>query len=289
MEKRSLHSFTGEETLAMNQIIIRCAAKLQNAIDKYSNPKKYANKVARQLNSGKTLSTVFLFSRLLNFSSTNLYSPEELKTMILRDIRPGIDGNTKEITTVDDLTKEILSNKFISGSILSKVYNEFMRNGLLVHYNKKDQLEKFRALHAKKHKNIYKTKGRISFYTISPEAEMTKKLLGNPKAVEIIDSSLKKSGLLHRALKLVAKASIYLLIRANHKETDNLKKLVVALCKGVYPGTQLDMKDSDSLIEILSLQDENMLEKVAEMLVQLLVTRMGFPYIIYGLSMLEDE
>jgi hypothetical protein len=288
LEKRSLHSFTGEETLAMIQISIRCAAKLQNAIDKYSNPKKHAEMLAGQLNSGKALSTVFLFSRLLNFSSADLYSPEELKPMILRDIRPGIDGNTKERTTTDDLTKEILSNRFISDSTLSKVYNKFMRNGLLVHLTTRDQLKNFRASHAKKHKNIYKTKGRISFYTISPKAEMTIKLLGNPKAVEIIDSSLKKSGLIDKGLKLLAEAAFYLLIRANHKETDNLKKAVVALCEGVYPGIQLDMKNSDSYIELLSLQDENMLEKAAELLVQLLVKRLGFPYIIFGLSMLED-
>jgi hypothetical protein len=289
LEKCSPNGFTGEDTLAINQIIIRCATKLQNAIDKYSNPKKHANKLVRQLNSGKTLSTIFLFSRLLSFSSADLYSPSKLKAMILRDIRPGIDGNTKKVSTADELTEAILSNKFISGSILSKVYNEFTRNGLLVHLSKKDQLKNFRASHAKKHKNIYKTKGRISFYTISPEAEMTKKLLGNPKAVGIIDSSLKKSGLLDRGLKLLTKASIYFMIGANHKERDNLKKAIVVLCEGVYPGIQLDMKDSDSFIEILSLQDENMLEKVAEMLVQLLVKRLGFPYIIYGLSMLEDK
>lgn len=221
--------------------------------------------------------------------TADLYSTPELKAMIIRDIRPGIDANTKKISTVDDLTEAILSNKFISGSILSKVYNEFMRNGLLVHMNKKDQLKNFRASHGKKHKNIYKTKGRISFYTISPEAEMTKKLLGNPKAVEIIDSSLKKSGLLDRGLKLLVKTAIYLLIRVNHKEADNLKKAVVALCEGVYPGIQLDIKDSDSLIGILSIQDENMLERVAEMLVSLIVEKLGFPYIIYGLSKLEDE
>jgi hypothetical protein len=289
LEKSSPISFTGEDTVAINQIIIRCAAKLQNVIDEYSNPKEHANKLARQLNSGKTLSTIFLFSRLLNFSSTDLYSPSELKTMILRDIRPGIDNNAKNISTVDDLTEAILSNKFISGSILSKVYNEFMRNGLLVHFNKKDQLKNFRASHAKKHKNIYKTKGRISFYAISPEAEITKKILGNPKALEIIDSSLKKSGLLDRSLKLLMKAAIYLLIGVNDKEADNLKKAVVALFEGVYPGIQLDMKDSDSLIEILFIQDENMLEKIAEMLVSLIVGKLGFPYIIYGLSMLEDE
>ena len=156
----------------------------------HSDPNKYGNKVATQLKSNKNLCSLFLFPQLSTIKNDDLYSPSELEAKILQDMKPGIIGNTEETTIVDDMTKEIVSNKYVSNSTLSKVYKEFMRDRLLVHIDNKNQLKNFIATHAKDHKNIYKTKGRISFYTISPDTEKTRRLLGNPNVVEIIRASL---------------------------------------------------------------------------------------------------
>ena len=109
-----------------------------------------------------------MFPQLLTIKNDDLYSPSELEAKILQDMKPGIIGNTEETTIVDDMTKEIVSNKYVSNSTLSKVYKEFMRDRLLVHIDNKNQLKNFIATHAKDHKNIYKTKGpHIILYNIT--------------------------------------------------------------------------------------------------------------------------
>ena len=286
MEKSSLSDWQEEELVAINQIIIRCAAKFQNVIDMHSDPNKYGNKVATQLKSNKNLCSLFLFPQLLTIKNDDLYSPSELEAKILQDMKPGIIGNTEETTIVDDMTKEIVSNKYVSNSTLSKVYKEFMRDRLLVHIDNKNQLKNFIATHAKDHKNIYKTKGRISFYTISPDTEKTRRLLGNPNVVEIINASLRESGLLDRYLKVMTKASLSLLTRnATLEETELLKQAVVTLFTSLYPSLQLDMKDWELFKDVLSSLDENLLEKVVEIFVPRFED-LGFPFIIYGLSRL---
>ena len=286
MEKSSLSDLQQEDLVAINQIIIRCAVKFQNVIDKHSNPNKYGNKVATQLKSNKNLCSLFLFPQLLNLKNDGLYSPLELKAKVLQDMKPGIIGNTEGTTIVGDMTKEIVSNKYLSNSTLSKVYKEFTRDGLLVHIDNKNQLKNFKATHAKDHKNIYKTEGRISFYTISPDIEKTRSLLDNPNAVEIINSSLRKSGLLDRYLKVMAKASLSLLTRnTTLEEAELLKQAVVTLFTSLYPSLQLDMKDWDLFKDVLSSLDENLLEKVVEIFVPRFED-LGFPFIIYGMSRL---
>ena len=145
MEKSSLSDLQQEDLVAINQIIIRCAVKFQNVIDKHSNPNKYGNKVATQLKSNKNLCSLFLFPQLLNLKNDGLYSPLELKAKVLQDMKPGIIGNTEGTTIVGDMTKEIVSNKYLSNSTLSKVYKEFTRDGLLVHIDNKNQLKNFKA------------------------------------------------------------------------------------------------------------------------------------------------
>ena len=100
----------------------------------------------------------------MTIKNDDLYSPSELEAKILQDMKPGIIGNTEETTIVDDMTKEIVSNKYVSNSTLSKVYKEFMRDRLLVHIDNKNQLKNFIATHAKDHKNIYKTK--VAYHSI---------------------------------------------------------------------------------------------------------------------------
>jgi hypothetical protein len=116
--------------------------------------------------------------------------------MISKDWQIGSASNDNEDITVNHLANEIVSNKYITDSTLSKLSKEFKRDGYFIHIENKRQLKNFREQKAKKHKNIYKTRGRISYYTISPNVEDVRRVLSNPKAVEIINNSLKKSGLL---------------------------------------------------------------------------------------------
>jgi hypothetical protein len=286
LEKSSLSDWKEEDLVAINQIIIRCAVKFQNAIDKYSNPNKYASKMATQLKSNKNLSSLFLFSQLTTLKNDALYSPSELKAEVIQDMKPGIIGNIEETKIADDMTKEILSNKYVSNSTLSKVLKEFTHYGLLVHLDNKNQLKNFRATHTTNHKNIYKTGGRISFYTISPDFETTSRLLSNPKAVEIISASLKESGLLDRYLKIMIKSYIYFLTRKHGlEETELVKQAAVTLFTSIYPGLQLDMKIWEPLKDRLSSLDENAIDKIVEMVIPCFED-LGFPFYIDGLSKL---
>lgn len=280
MEKSSRSDFQEEDLIAINQIIIRCAVKIQRFIDKYSDPNKYASKMAKQLKSNKNVSSLFLFSQLTTLKNDALYSPSELKAEVIQDMKPGIE----ETKIADDMTKKIVSNEYMSNSTLSKVLKEFTHYGLLIHLDNKNQLKNFRTTHTKNHKNIYKTGGRISFYTISPDFETTRRLLSNPNAVEIISASLKESGLLGRYLKIMIKSYIYFLTRKHgFEETELMKQAAVTLFTSIYPGLQLDMKVWGPLKDGLSSLDENAIDKIVEMVVPRF-EELGFPFYIDGLS-----
>jgi hypothetical protein len=281
LEKSSRSDFQEEDLIAINQIIIRCAVKFQKVIEKHFNPEDYGNKMAVRLKSNKNICSLFLFPQILNIKSDDLYSPSELKARILQDMRP----------MADDITNEIVSDKYMSNSTLSKVYKEFMHDGLLVHLDNKDQLKSFRAMHAKDHKNIYKTEGRISFYTVSPSFETTRRLLSNPAAMDIINASLSKSGLVDRSLKIMTKASFYLFVKGGFEETEIelLKQAIVSQFKALYPSLQLDMNDWEIFRDKLSSLGDNLLEIFLDKAAEIIVPRfkeLGFPYIIYGLSKL---
>jgi hypothetical protein len=286
LEKSFINDISKEDLSTANQIMIRCATKFQNILDKYSEPKKYSEMAARQLKSSKALCSLFLFPQLLNLDTSNLYSPSELKKMISNDRQIGSTPNDNEdIITVNGLADEIVSNKYITDSTLSKVYKKFKREGLLIHINSKRQLKNFRDKKTKKHKNIYKTRGRISFYTISPDVEEVRKVLSNPKAVEIINNGLKESGLLYECMEFIFKAFFYLMRRnASEEETEVLKKAVGTLFPKVYPNLELDMKYWRSFKESLSSQDEKLFEKEAIKIVAILEEKLGFPYLVYALS-----
>jgi hypothetical protein len=267
LEKSSLSDWRKEDLVAINQIIIRCAVRIQRFIDKYPDPIKYADKMVTQFKPNKNLGSIFLFSQLTTLKNDALYSPSELKAKVIQD-----------------MTKEIVSNKNMSNSTLSKVYKEFTHYELLVHLDNKNQLKNFRTTHTKNHKNIYKTEGRISFYTVSPHFETTRRLLNNPNAVEIISASLKKSGLLDRYLKIMIKGLIYSLIRKHgSEETERMKQASATLFTSIYPGLQLDMKVWEPLKDVLSSLDENAIDKVVEMVLPRF-EELGFPFYIDGLS-----
>jgi hypothetical protein len=123
-----------KDLLTANQIMLRCAVKFQNALDKHSDPKKYSEQMARQLKSSKALCYFFLFSQLLDLDINQLYSPSELKKMISNDMQVGSTSNDNEdIITVNGLADEIVSNKYITDSTLSKLSKEFKRDGYFIH------------------------------------------------------------------------------------------------------------------------------------------------------------
>jgi hypothetical protein len=206
-----------------------------------------------------------------------------LKKIISNDRQIGSTSNDNEdIITVNGLADEIVSNKYITDSTLSKVYKKFKREGLLIHINSKRQLKNFRDKKTKKHKNIYKTRGRISFYTISPDVEEVRRILSNPRAVEIINNTLKKSGLLYKCMEFVVKAFFYLMRRnASEEETEVIKKAIGTLFTKIYPNLELEMKDWRSFKESLSSQDEKLFEKEAIKIVPILEEKLGFPYLVY--------
>lgn len=285
MEKSFINDISEKDLLTANQIMVRCATKFQNVLDKYSDPKKYSEQMARQLKSSKTLCSLFLFPQLLDLDTTQLYSPSELEEKIVKDIKVGNTSTSNEVLTLNGLAKEIVSNKYVTDSTLSKVYKKFKREGLLIHIENKRQLKNFRAQRTKKHKNIYKTRGRISFYTISPYVEEVRRVLSNPKAVEIINNSLKKSGLLYECMEFVVKAIFYSMRRnASEEEIEVLKNAVGTLSTKLYPNLELDMKDWQSFKESLSSQDEKLFEKEAIKIVAILEEKLGFPYLVYALS-----
>lgn len=269
MEKSSRSDFQEEDLIAINQIIIRCAVRIQRFIDKYPNSIIYADKMGTQLKSKKNLGSLFLFSQLTTLKNDALYSPSELKSKVIQD-----------------MTKEIVSNKNMSDSTLSKVYKRFTNYGLLNHLDDKKQVKNFRITHTKNHKNNYKTEGRISFYTISPDFETTRRLLSNANAVEIISASLKKSGLLDRYLKIMIKGLIYFLRKKRSpEETGLLMQAAGTLFTSIYPSLQYDVKVWEPLKDVLSSLDENAIDKVVEMVLPRF-EELGFPFYIDGLSKL---
>jgi hypothetical protein len=273
---------TVEDKETINQILIICGAQLSKLIDSHPDPKRYSKKVLKYIQSKKNIAFVLLFLNLKNMEFSRPYTSNELNKKLAKDI----GYNTEQQTIIADFKNELDNNKrYLKPSTMSKALKTLQQEGLLLNIRGKREAKHIRSLRGKRKSKEYSTFARggyISYHELSLDVDRLKKVMSKPKAVEVIHNSLKKSGWLHKYLKLLIKDSFYIV--RNSKEQDNS---MYELVKGANPYIQSGRSSWKSFRKYLLSLDDQQLEQAAEKLaIHTMKNPNGLHYVLYRLSKL---
>src|SRR5215218_6107697 len=181
MAKKSKNpaQFTEDEMKLINGITVSIAIKLHDFIQDYNDPEKYSKDLSKILESDKGLALSTLFFNINNMSSDQTFFPEEINEKLAKT-----------------LAKE--SQHYLNSPDLSKVLKSLKNAGLFLHTTGKQNIKKQspESIPRKQKTGEPRREGYYSIYKISNKVEDYKKILSNPQAVELINKTLKESGVL---------------------------------------------------------------------------------------------
>lgn len=198
---------TEEQVNAINQILIRCAIKIQTVIK--LGPEKLSKKWMKLANSKRNTASTLLLLGAIDMEPEHLYTPDELNKKLANMQEPELVWNNSGL---DDTNRGYLSD-----SQLTKALQPLVKGGLLINIQSKKKLKDFMKSQkrAGRERSRPMTGGRISLYKISPSIVNFKKLMSDVKIKNIVFNSLKNSGLLKKYAQVFLKAQVYLLTNDN--------------------------------------------------------------------------
>src|SRR5215203_708904 len=86
--KYPAQKLTDEDKIILDQIVIKYAVKFDTLIQKYSNPKKYAeNEIVKKLRSNENLAALYTIGYARNCPSDDKFKPGKINKTLANDIR----------------------------------------------------------------------------------------------------------------------------------------------------------------------------------------------------------
>jgi hypothetical protein len=250
-----------DEKEEIEDIIAKIVKEFQKSLHKYPNPKKYADKVLKQLKSRVTRAAIFLMLTTMSLKPEEIYSPKELAKRLPKEMR---------LTPVQ----------------LNGVLTKLMKEGFFVK-EKKDRGKKHPGRHKSGENILYKRGGgRPSYYVVTEGHDKLRNFMSDSEASQIVHDCLKKNGIIQEYYKYVILAIFY----AMRKE-GNSKGLLFEQIKSSSPYaisgiTESDFSSWDSYSKLILSLDETQLDALAERAAILITENNPFDYFIYLLMIL---
>lgn len=202
MAKKSKNpaEFSKDEMKLINGITLSLAIKLHDYIENYNDPEKYSKDLSKILESDKGLALSTLFFNINNMNSDQTFFPEEINEKLAKT-----------------LAKE--SQHYLNSPDLSKVLKELENAGLFFNTRGKKNIKQQapKSIPRKQKTGEPKREGYYSTYKISDKVEDYKKIFSIPQAVELINKTLKESGLLEKAYQNMFRNSIHAITKGNER------------------------------------------------------------------------
>lgn len=187
---------TDDEEL-INNLSIRCGAKMHYFLKTHNDPKEHARRLSKSSRSNKNISIVLLLLNLDLLKKDKLYSPQDLLNIATRS-----------------LTKGVESEKFVNDSTWSKALGVLSRDKIVVNVRDKIGFKVYRG-----DKRIpFDTEGRYSRYYASPTTEKIKYAMSSPTITATIYDRLRKSGFLDEFLTYVFELVLHFAIKYGNSE-----------------------------------------------------------------------
>jgi len=288
--KYPAQKLTDEDKIILDQIVIKYAVKFDTLIQKYSNPKKYAeNEIVKKLRSNENLAALYTIGYARNCPSDDKFKPGKINKTLANDIRRTIPHDYIRLRSEEneDLSKGFLHPRDLRERVLKPLENQ----GIFIHLEKKAEI---RSKERKRHHPGKKSSsdevrdddhgGRPSAYIITEEVKKLKEAMKKPGAIEFLYEKIIKSGLAHRFTKFKMLADLHAIKideTAVHKMMgvgaslmqDNIKEEDTANFKILHQGFQL--------------VDDNQLEQYADNIAKSLIEDRGHYALLYIAGLLK--
>lgn len=207
--EKTLLGINEEDIVIIANVAARIAAKLQKRKNTYT-PKEFSKKILTLLKHKKNIVANFIIYDFNNLNPGTMYSPAEFKDRITKSMQSDIlYDNADMITTLGEEFR--LNNDYTNSKDISKALKALEKEIGLINIPGKENIKKIKG------KQKIEFLGKPSLYKLPTHSESLKRVMSNPKAVELIFRSLIAMGYLPH-LTFVCEATFYAIRDQNGEE-----------------------------------------------------------------------
>jgi hypothetical protein len=278
--KYPAQKLTDEDKDILEQVVIKYAVTFYALIEKYPDPKKYAEKViVKKLRSDENIATLYTIGYVRNYPSDYVFRPGQINERLANDIRRTIpkDYMTFKSKDNEDHFKRFLHPPELRERVLKKLENM----DIFIHLEGKKEIK--RQEHRKtrrpgKKGSLYEVGdndrgGKQSAYKVTEEVKKLKKAMEKPGAIDFLYEKVIKSSLAHKLAKFKMSACLH---AAKIDETALHKLMGIEASLMQDNIKQQDTTNFKLLHQALQLFDDNQLEQYADYIAKLLIEDRGY-------------
>lgn len=191
------------DMVTISYIVAKLYPKLCQIRKDYASSKKYAEDVIRLFEHKKNIIGAFIISNFGSMQPDKLYKTSETIDEINRDMQSGTSEDISALAGALTSRSEADENEYATSKDMNRALKMLEKDfGLIRKTTKKD-------VKAIKGNQKIELSGRPSFYMLPPELENIRRIIAQPKAIELIFNSLVKLGILPH-LQFVCEATFYI-------------------------------------------------------------------------------
>jgi hypothetical protein len=277
--KYPAQKLTDEDRIILDQIVIKYAVKFYALIQKYPNPKKYAeNVIVKKLRSDENIATLYTIGYARNCPPDYVFRPGEINQTLANDIRRTIpqDYITLNSEENEDHSKGFLHPRDFRERVLKKLEDE----GIFIHLEGKEEIRR------QEHKTRRPGKkgssedlrdedhgGKQSAYKVTEEVKKLKKAMEKPGAIDFLYEKIIKSGLAQKLEKFKTLAFLHA-IKMDETAGHKMVAVVASLVQGNV--REEDTAKLKLLHQGFQLVDDNQLEQWADNIAKSLIEDRGY-------------
>jgi hypothetical protein len=262
----TLLELNNDDIVTISYIAARINAKLCKIRKTYRSPKKYAEKVLSQLEHKKNMVSILIMSNFNSMDTNRLYKPSEIRNEINKQMQTKIPDDISEIVGALTTTSEAGESEYATSKDMSRALKTLEND---IELTKETTKQRVKSVKGKQKIDFL---GKPYFYKLPPNSESLKRIISNPKAIELVFKSLIKLGLLPH-LQFVSVASFYAIRDCVKKE--QLYDLARVVNK-LVPDAEINRSGWESYVTLLVSLSEDQLKMLAHKLAESLVQ---FPYV----------
>lgn len=272
---------TEEDLVTISYLAAKIAAKLQQIKKTYSNPKKYSEKVLKLLEHNKNMATAFIVLNSNDMDPFRLYKPSEIKNEMNKRMLMNITDDTTNL--VASLSKNSISDTgdYLTSKDVSKALKTLEKEIELI---KVDSKEKVKGIKGKQKVEFL---GKPYFYKLPLESDSLKRIIDNPRAVEIIFKILMKMNLLP-LLKFILEASIYA-VRDSGRKRRMYELTKIAIKQIGKPSVEVDESKWESYRDLMLSISEDQLKTIVDKIAETTATQPALYRFILLLSLSKSS
>jgi hypothetical protein len=224
----------------------------------FRTPKEYGERILKLLEHRKNSAAVFIFFDLKNMDPHKLSKPSNLKERVINRMQGGVslDSDSDMTTSLADGLK---SDCYVNSTDMHRALKMLERDIGLISIQGKQTIK------AIKGREQIHFMGRPSVYMPPPGLVSLKRVLSNPKAIELIVKSLRRMDLLGH-LEFILEASLHAIKEASKDKVYEMAKLAE-----VQADYDINMLDWELLADVLGSMNEDMLKILAQRMASLMI------------------